>query len=117
MVKLIALVPEIHVTKLRHGTKLDGSTTTDCCKWCYGKDEFTDDLDMEAMIEDCAPCMVERYCSTLDKAASLMGAVFRYLKRRSPTSETCFEKPVLDRSRYGRGYKRSESLCALTHDD
>lgn len=65
----------------QYGTEADGSSSDDYCKWCYDKGTYTYDTSMEAMIEDCAPRMVEQGDFTLDEAVSLMGAVLPFLTR------------------------------------
>lgn len=36
-----------------YGTNADGTANTDYCAYCYNEGEFTDDLSMDEMIEQC----------------------------------------------------------------
>ncbi len=100
MVKLLAATLDVPVSRLlempehfcescgmilgdpsQYGTEADGSAAPHFCKWCYDRGAYTEAIDMETMIEDCAPRMVEHGGFTLDEAVSLMGAVLPNLKR------------------------------------
>ena len=63
------------------GTEKDGSLSADYCKFCYANGEFTGDMTMEQMIEECAPMMAEHLGWSVDQCASLMGAVLPNLTR------------------------------------
>lgn len=99
MMKLIATVtdePLVHLLELPEhycescgmlltpddcGTSADGAKTDHYCKWCYDQGKYTYETTMEAMIEDCAPRLVENAGMTLDEAVSLMGAILPHLER------------------------------------
>lgn len=99
MMKLIAAVtdePLMHLLELPEhycescgmlltpddcGIGADGAKTDHYCKWCYDQGKYTYETTMEAMIEDCAPRLVENTGMTLDEAVSLMGAILPHLER------------------------------------
>ena len=77
------------------GTEADGSLSDDYCRWCYADGTFTNDIDLDDMIERCAPFMMESTGVSRDEAVSFMGALLPNLKRwKDP-----YEKEA--RERYG----------------
>ena len=107
MIKLLAVTLDVPVSRLlemperlcescgmilsdpsQYGTEADGSATPHFCRWCYDRGAYTEPIDMETMIEDCAPRMVEHGGFTLDEAVSLMGAVLPNLRRWKAEGET-----------------------------
>ncbi len=100
MMKLLAIVLDVPVTRLlempgsccnscgmiladqaERGHEADGSISDAYCVWCYDEGRFLQEVDMESMIEDCAPRMVEHGGFSLDEAVSLLGAVLPHLDR------------------------------------
>lgn len=76
MLKLIAITLEEPIVHL-----LD--MPEHYCEWCFDQGKYTYETSMEAMIEDCAPRLVENTGMTNDEAVSLMGAVLPHLRRWS----------------------------------
>ena len=63
------------------GTEADGSLSQDYCIHCYADGSYTYEIDMDGMIERCAPFIMESTGISLDEAVSLGGAVLPNLKR------------------------------------
>lgn len=63
------------------GTEADGSPSADYCKWCYQDGAYTYKTDLDSMIENCAPFMMEQTGVSRDEAVSIMGAMLPDLKR------------------------------------
>ena len=64
------------------GSNEDGTKNEDYCKYCYEKGIFTEDVDMNTMIERCVAPMVESNPEmTEEKARSMMQEFFPVLKR------------------------------------
>ena len=63
------------------GTEADGSLSQDYCVHCYVDGSYTYEIDMDGMIERCAPFIMESTGISLDEAVSLGGAVLPGLKR------------------------------------
>lgn len=100
MTKLLAIVLEVPVNVLLEmpghccqscgmplyepadqGTEADGGLSQEYCIHCYENGAFTYEIDMDGMIERCAPFIVESVGMTYDEAVSLGGAVLPNLKR------------------------------------
>nr|WP_122012085.1 zinc ribbon domain-containing protein [Maliibacterium massiliense] len=64
------------------GTQKDGSTQQDYCVYCYKDGAFTSDVDMEGMIAQCVPFMLEAHPGMdAAEADGMMRQFFPTLKR------------------------------------
>ena len=65
-----------------YGTNSDGSRNEDYCKYCYENGEFTQDINMNEMIEFCVPYMASaNEDMTENEARKMMKEFFPTLKR------------------------------------
>ena len=69
-------------TNEMYGTKADGSTCEDYCKYCFENGKFTANCTMDEMIEICVPHMVSAHSGMAgDDARKMMREFFPTLKR------------------------------------
>ena len=65
-----------------YGTEKDGSKSSDYCKYCYDKGEFTFHGTVEEMIEICVPHMVQSHPEmSPEQAREMMCQFLPHLKR------------------------------------
>lgn len=63
------------------GSTAEGLPSPDFCTWCYSNGEYIQKVDMEQMIEDCAPRLAHDAHLSLDEAVSLMAVLLPHLRR------------------------------------
>ena len=107
------------------GTEADGSLSPDYCNWCYANGTFTYEIDMDDMIERCAPFMMESTHLSRDEAVSVMGAILPTLKRwkgstmtkeqELAAAEAAFGKEA--RERYGDAVDETNARLQALSDD
>lgn len=73
-------------TTADHGTNDDASTSTEYCRYCFQNGRFTQNTDMEGMIEHCLTFLDEYNRNaeaplSREEAATQMRQVFPQLKR------------------------------------
>lgn len=65
-----------------YGTHADGSYSTEYCAFCYQRGEFTEDVDIEGMLEICVAHLLECHPEiSEDQACVMMMEILPSLKR------------------------------------
>lgn len=72
-----------------HGTEIDGSASTNFCKYCYDHGSFTaQDVTMDDFIEQTAPMEAQALGISNEEAISLMATLLPHLDRWKQTEQS-----------------------------